>query len=118
MRRYILAAIVAATVSLVGAQVALAAVASTISIGYNTHSQSFHGKVSSSNAECQAGRKVRVFKRTSNGPSLQGRAMTDANGAWKIEVMHPSGHYYAVAPMEKVMSTECGRAVSHTIDEM
>jgi hypothetical protein len=118
MRRHVLAVIVAATVSLVGAKVALAAVASTISIGYNAQTENFHGKVHSPNAECQAGRTVRLYKRTANGPSLQGRGRSGPHGAWKIQVMHPSGHYYAVVPKAKVMNIECGRAASHTITQM
>ena len=97
---------------------AFAAVPGTISIGFNHDTEFFHGVVRSSDAECQAGRPVKVFRQTANGPALQGRVMTNTNGAWKIEVMYAGGHYFALAPAVKVMHTHCGRAKSRTVDVM
>jgi hypothetical protein len=73
------------------------AVPSTISIRFNHDTESFHGVVRSSDAECQAGRVVKVYQETATGPALQGRVMTNADGVWKIEVMHAGGHYFALA---------------------
>jgi len=118
MRRRILVVVAAAIMALAVMNVASAAVPSNVSIRYNTGTQLFHGVVSSSDAECEAGRVVKVFKETAGGPSLQGKAMSKSNGHWKLEVMHASGHYFAVAPKEKVMHTTCGKAKSSTIDVM
>ena len=118
MRRGALTVVIAAVLTVFAAQAAWAAVPSTISIGYNHTSETFHGKVGSSNTECVAHRTVKVFKQTPNGPQLQGRTMSDDHGAWKIEVMHASGHYFAVAAMQTVMGTACAKAKSRTVDVM
>jgi hypothetical protein len=99
-------------------QAALAIVSSQISIAYNHDTEKFHGKVTSSNAECQAGRTVKLFRRTADGRSLEGRTRTGAQGRWRIEVMHAHGHYFAVTPEEMIMHTTCGRDRSRTIDVM
>jgi hypothetical protein len=118
MRKRALVAIAGTILALASMGAAFAAVPSTISIGFNHDTEFFHGVVRSSDAECQAGRVVKVYQETANGPALQGRVMTTAHGAWKIEVMHAGGHYFALAPAEKVMHTHCGRAKSRTVDVM
>jgi len=95
-----------------------AAVPSTISIGYNQATETFHGMVRSSDAECEGGRTVKVYLQTPNGPELQGTVTANANGGWKLEVMHAQGHYVAKAPKDKVMHTTCGKAKSRTVDVM
>jgi len=117
MRR-VLTALAVATMTLVGAQAAFAAAASDISVGYNTTTESFHGRVTSDNAECKAGRTVKLFKVTADGPRLQGRTTTNRRGHWKVEVMHAHGHYFAKTPTERVMHTRCDGAKSRTIDVM
>jgi len=118
MRKLMVIVATASALSLAAGQAALAAVGSTVSIGYNHSSETFHGKVGSSNAECVAHRTVKVFKQTPNGPQLQGRTTTNDQGGWKIEVMHASGHYFAVAAKQKIMSTSCAKAKSRTVDVM
>lgn len=118
MRRTMVVLVVAATLTLAGAGVAAAAASSTVSIGYNTMSMDFHGKVHSSNSECEAGRIVKVFKQTSSGRVLEGRTLTTSSGAWKVDVMHPHGHYFALAPTQKLMHTTCDGDRSRTIDVM
>jgi hypothetical protein len=93
-------------------------VPSRISIGYNTSTEFFHGKVRSSEAECRAERAVKAYQETANGPALQGRVTTNSDGGWKIEVMHAEGHYWAVAPEHKAMHGRCGRAKSRIVDVM
>jgi hypothetical protein len=118
MRRTALVLVAAAVMTLGATQTALAIVSSQISIAYNHQTEKFHGRVSSSNAECQAGRTVKLFKMTADGRSLEGRTRTGARGGWRIEVMHAHGHYFAVTPEEKIMHTTCGRDRSRTIDVM
>jgi len=118
MRKRALVLIAGTVIALASVGVAFAAVPSTVSLGYNHDTEFFHGAVRSADAECQAGRTVKVYQETANGPALQGRVMTDADGNWRIEVMHASGHYFAVAPAQKVMHTNCGRAKSRTVDVM
>ena len=118
MQKRALVLIAGTVIALASVGVAFAAVPSTISAAYNHDTEFFHGVVRSSDAECQAGRKVKLYQETASGPVLQGRVMTNANGQWKIEVMHAEGHYYAVTPEEKVMHTNCGRAKSRTVDVM
>ena len=118
MRRTALVLIAGAIMALTGPAAAFAAVPSTVSIGFNHTTEFFHGVVHSSDAECQAGRTVKVYQEGANGPELQGRVTSDANGHWKIEVMHASGGYFAKVPAEKVMHTHCGGAKSRTVDVM
>jgi hypothetical protein len=118
MRKRAIVLIVGACIALASANAAFAAVPSTISIGYNQTMEHFHGVVRSSDAECTAGRKVKVYKQTASGPALQGRVTTNAHGGWKIEVMHAEGHYFAVAPEQKAMHVRCGRAKSRIVDVM
>src|SRR5262245_34914133 len=117
MRRWVIMVTVVATIGL-GAGAASAAVGSTVSIRYNTTTERFHGAVSSSNGECEAGRLVKVFKKTADGRALQGKARTSAKGAWRLTVMHAHGHYFAVAPKAKAMHTTCARDRSKTVDVM
>ena len=118
MRRRVLVLLAAAIMALVGMQSAFAVVSSSISIAYNHTTERFHGKVTSSNHECQAGRTVKLFKKTSSGSSLEGKTLSKRDGTWRIEVMHAHGHYYAVTPQQKIMHTTCGRARSKTVDVM
>jgi len=118
MRRKAVTLAAAAVMALGLAQTASAAVVSHISIAWNASTGRFHGKVTASNAECIAGRTVRVFKKTSSGRSLQGKTISNSKGVWRLEVMHPHGHYFAVTPMQTIMNTECGRAQSKTINVM
>ena len=116
MRRKIATLALAAMLAIGLAQTASAAVTSHISIAWNAKTERFHGKVTSTNNECIAGRTVRLFKKTSSGRSLQGKTMSNSKGVWRIHVTNPHGHYFAVTPMQKIMTTECGRAQSKTID--
>ena len=107
-----------AVVTLFGGNAALAAVPSTISMGFNHETEHFHGQVSSSDAECVAGRTVKLFEKTADGRTLQGKTTSTASGSWNIELMHAQGQYLAVTPKEKVMHTTCGKAVSRIVDVM
>jgi len=118
MRRSAVVLVVAAIMALGTAQIAAAAVQSHISIAFNHTTERFHGRVTSPNAECEAGRTVRLFKKTASGRSLQGRTKTGKKGGWSIEVMHAHGQYFAVTPQQTIMSITCGRARSTTIDVM
>lgn len=118
MRRGIAVVMVSAVMVLAGMQAVFAAVASDISAAYDQKAEMFHGKVTSTDAECQAGRTVKVFKVTASGRVLEGKGTSNANGGWKIEVMHAHGHYIAVTPKQKIMHTTCDRAKSDTVDVM
>jgi hypothetical protein len=118
MRRKLLTVLIAATIGVLGAQTAFAAVASQISIKWNPTTERFHGKVTSGNAECVAHRVVKVFKVTANGPVLQGKTQTNDNGGWRLEVMHVHGHYFAKTPAQTIMSVHCAGDRSPTIDVM
>lgn len=120
MRRRGLSVIaLAMIVTLFGGNAALAAVPSTISIRFNHDTEHFKGKLSSSDAECEAGRIVKLYEKTANGRTLQGKTTSKANGNWNIELMQAEGLYFAVTPKYKAMQgTTCGRAVSPDEDVM
>jgi hypothetical protein len=118
MRRRALVLLAGTIIAIAGADVASAAVATTVSIRYSASKQLFHGDVESSHADCRMGRKVKLFKQTVDGPVLQGRDRTDDHGVWKIDVMHASGHYFAVAPRYEAMHAVCAKDRSRTIDVM
>ncbi len=117
-RRGITVIAMSAVLTLFGGSAALAAVPSTISIGFNQETEHFHGKVRSSDDECSAGRTVKLFEKTADGRTLQGKATTNANGKWDIELMQAEGFYFAVTPKQKAMHAKCGRAVSRMVDVM
>ena len=118
MRRGSMVVAVGAILLLAVMQPAFAAVRSDISARYNVNTEKFHGTVSSADAECQAGRTVKLFKETPSGRTLEGKTMSNANGGWRLEVMHAGGRYFAVTPDEKIMHTTCGKARSDTVDVM
>jgi len=101
-----------------GATTALAAVDSSITIHWNADKEQFRGSVSAGDAECIAHRTVRVFKKTADGRKLIGKTSTGSAGHWKLAVMIHSGHFFAVTPAQTIMTTDCGRARSKTIDVM
>jgi len=117
MRKVLIVLALAATM-LVGAQAAFAAIATDLSVRYNPTTERFHGKVSSGDSDCVAGRTVKVFKKTASGPVLQGSATSTGTGTWRVEVMHASGHYFAVAPRHQGMHGLCAAARSDTVDVM
>ncbi len=117
MRRAFLAVAVSAVMLLTAS--AAFAVQSTVTIRYNTATENFHGRVRSSNEECTANRVVRVFRKTANGPSLQGRVRTNANGRWRFHAMDAQGRYFAVAPRYDAMGDAvCQKDRTPTIDVM
>jgi hypothetical protein len=118
MRRVAIICAASLAMVLVGGPVALAAVPSTISAAYNQQTERFHGRVTSSNAECEAGRVVKVFKKTADGRELQGKTTANGRGRWTVEVMHAHGHYVAVAPEQKIMHDRCARTASKIVDVM
>ena len=107
-----------AVVTIFGGGAALAAVPSNVSIKFNPDTEHFRGKVSSSDAECVAGRTVKLYEKTADGRTLQGKTTSTASGSWNIELMHAQGQYLAVTPKEKVMHTTCGKAASRIVDVM
>ena len=118
MRRRAVVVAVGTIMVLAGMQPASAAVRSDISAAYNQTTEKFHGKVTSPDAECQAGRTVKLFRQTPGGRTLEGKTMSNADGDWKVEVMHAGGHYFAVTPEEKIMHTTCRKATSEPVDVM
>jgi len=118
MRRTVLTVLIAVVIGSLGAQTAFAAVASRITIGWNPATERFHGKVTSPNAECIVDRTVKLFKVTADGRALQGKTHTNANGRWRVELMHAHGHYFARTPKQKVMGVTCAGDRSPTIDVM
>ena len=117
MGRRIIIAVLAATIMSIGATAALAAT-SQISARYNATSEAFHGKVSSGNDECLAGRTVKVFRKTSSGKVLQGKTTTNATGGWKLAIMHAHGKYIAYTPAYEAMHATCDAATSAVVDVM
>ena len=118
MRHRIVVLLMAGAFVFAAANTALAASVSHVSLGYNASTSHFNGRVRSPNAECVAHRTVKVFRRTSSGPKLQGMTSTGAMGGWSIDVMHPHGMYFAVAVRQTIMSSTCERAVSRVVDVM
>lgn len=90
--------------------------ASEVSIRYQSDTERFKGKVNSDESECRSGRKVKVYKRTADGRSLQGKDKTNSKGGYAIEVMHANGRYFAVAKKYEGMNDlVCETGVSDTI---
>ena len=118
MRRAVVVVAMGAIMVLAGMQPAFAVVSSDVSAAFNQNTEKFHGTVTSPNAECQAGRTVKLFKQTAAGRTLEGKTMSNANGGWKVEVMHAGGNYFAVAPEAKIMHNTCLKATSDTVDVM
>jgi hypothetical protein len=118
MRRPVMVLLVTIAIGMLGTQAASAAVTSTITIHWDATAERFHGRVSASNAECEADRIVRLFKATTDGRVLQGKTHTSVAGRWHIEVMHAHGHYFAKTPKQTVMGVVCGGDRSATIDVM
>jgi hypothetical protein len=118
MRRTIAVLTAVGTLSLLGAPAASAAVAGQISIAYNTSTENFHGKVTSSNSECVAHRTVKLFKETASGRVLEGKTTSSGSGGWHVEVMNPHGKYFGLIPAQTEMTTHCAKARSKTLDVM
>jgi hypothetical protein len=97
---------------------AQAVVASSVTIHWSATDEVFHGKVSSSNAECVAHRAVKVFQKTSSGPQLVGKTTSAKQGGWILSLMAHSGKYFAKTPQQTIMSIDCGGARSKAIDVM
>jgi len=118
MKRPLLVLVLGALMTLAGSTAAFAAVPSTLSAKFNASTEYFHGSVKSPNAECGAGRVVKIFKQRAGADSLQGKATTKANGSWRIQVMHAHGRYYAVTPKHKAMHATCAADRSAIVDVM
>lgn len=118
MRKRVSVLVLGALMALAGSTAAFAAVPTTLSANYNASTGFFHGAVHSSNAECKAARAVKIYLQKAGADSLQGKTISKANGTWKIEVMHASGHYYAVAPRHKAMHATCASDRSPIVDVM
>jgi hypothetical protein len=89
---------------------------SRVSIRYNTDSEHFKGRVSSDEAECRAGRTIKIFKKTRDGRSLQGKDKTNSKGRYSVAVMHANGRYFAVArKYEGMNNLVCKKGRSKTI---
>jgi hypothetical protein len=106
------------TLTMLGAAPAQAAVASHVSIRWDAMHEDFHGVVTSGNHECVAHRTVKVFKQTTNGPTLVGKTSSNKKGHWKVGVMAHSGKYFAQVPAQTIMTTHCAKARSTTVDVM
>jgi hypothetical protein len=117
MRRMLIVLTVLTTM-VVGTQVASAAVTTHLSIRWNATTERFHGKVSASDAECIAGRTVKVFKKTANGPVLQGKTKSTSTGSWHVTVMHAGGNYFAHTRAYDAMGTKCTKARSDVVHVM
>jgi hypothetical protein len=91
-------------------------VESRVSIRYDTDSEKFKGRVSSDEAECREGRTVKIFKKTADGRSLQGKDKTNSRGRYSVEVMHADGRYFAlVKKYEGMDDLVCEKDRSQTI---
>jgi hypothetical protein len=89
---------------------------SQVSIRYEKDGESFKGQVSSDEAECKAGRTVKIFKKTADGRSLQGKDKTNSRGRYSVEVMHADGRYFGVATKHEGMhNLVCEKGRSETI---
>jgi hypothetical protein len=117
MRRALIVVVLAMT-TLVGAQAAFAAIARDVSIRYDATTERFHGRITSSDTDCESGRVVKVYKKTASGPVLQGKATSKASGRWALEVMHAHGKYFAATPTYKGMHGTCDHARSVIVDVM
>lgn len=89
---------------------------SEVSIRYDSDTEKFKGRVSSDERECRAGRTVKIYKRTADGRSLQGKDKANSRGHYQVEVMHADGRYFAVArKYEGMNNLVCEKGVSETI---
>ena len=118
MRRRLLALVVGGVMAFAAMQVAFAAIPTSISARYDATAMHFKGRVSSDDPECVAGRVVRLFKKTVNGPELQGRDRTNTAGRWDIELMDARGKYFAWTPRAEAMDGFCASDRSRIVDVM
>lgn len=106
----------AAVISLLALPGARAGVESRVSINYNAETEDFTGRVRSENAECRANRTVKIFKKTADGRSLQGKDQTNSEGRYVVHVMAANGRYFAVVKRYEGMDNlVCERDRSRTI---
>jgi cysteine-rich repeat protein len=69
----------------------------SLTVNYQSTTNVFKGRVSSSNARCESGRTVIVF-RVVDGPDQRvASARTDSDGRWRVVYNPQSGDYYAKA---------------------
>jgi hypothetical protein len=89
---------------------------SQVSIRYDSGTENFKGRVSSDEDECRSGRVVKLYKKTADGRSLEGKDKTNSKGSYQVEVMHADGRYFAVAKKYEGMNDlVCEKGVSDTI---
>jgi hypothetical protein len=105
-----------ATIALLNFSGARAGMASRVSIAYQSNAEDFTGRVRSGERECRVRRTVKVFRKTANGRSLQGKDKTNSRGRYRVHVMAADGRYFAVATRHEGMNNlVCERDRSQTI---
>jgi hypothetical protein len=106
----------ATVIALLNFSGAQAGVASRVSIAYHSDAENFTGRVRSGERECRVRRTVKVFRKTANGRSLQGRDKTNRRGRYRVHVMAANGRFFAVATRHEGMNNlVCERDRSRTI---
>jgi hypothetical protein len=115
VRKLVVLAIAAASLATVQSAWAIGG---SITARFNHDTENFQGMVRSSDSECRVNRVVKVFELTEDGRQLQGKARTNAAGAWRVHVMDAHGMYVAVAPRYESMHGTCDRLASDAVDVM
>jgi hypothetical protein len=117
MRRRVLVVLAAVAMSLAITQAAWA-VGGSLTSHFNHATETFHGKVRSTEAECRINRVVKVYLVTANGRELQGTNRTNDSGRWSLHLMEAHGSYVAIAPAFEAMHATCDRLASDPVDVM
>ena len=86
--------VLAIPIALIGTGALASVFDSEVSIHFNDNKGLFKGHVDST-SECEAGRKVVVFKARKGDDKKIGSDMTNAQGKWKVDKNHANGKYYA-----------------------
>jgi hypothetical protein len=92
MRRGLLiTAIAAASCAAVAAGAAGAGTVPDSTVTINSNSLHFYGKVRSSEPECKAGRKVRLYLESTGAGQFRGKTKSSASGSWTIDAEGTAG---------------------------
>jgi hypothetical protein len=86
-----------------------------ITIGFDSSTSRFRGVATSPTAECREHRVVQLFRKTTSGSLQVGTATTGPQGGWYVEIGHPHGEYFALAPKQTLMGATCPRARSRLL---
>jgi hypothetical protein len=103
---------------------------SLISLRYSGRDHAFEGRVTSHALDCEGGRKVTLFKKSSkpgkshgskknvSGPTAVGSTITNSHGSYLIKYSNTAGRYYTVVKQARLTGYQhgvCAKGVSDVV---